>query len=326
MRLACAALLATVMACAPSLRPTATPPASPPDLAQLWTAPVDVAALDLFHGAGGKDLAPDPAAEYRFLAKDTKGYSDGYDVTGPDGLEWSVKIGPEAQTEVVASRLMWAAGYHQPPTYYLSQWRLASGPEPGIKAPGRFRPKLPWMTKAAEWSWQRNPFVDTQPFRGLIVLNLMINNADLRTPNNVVYDLDAARASERRWYVVRDLGASLGATGFIYGTRNDIAGFERQRFITRVQGARVSFDYHGRHRELLGVLSAADVRWAAERLSMLTEEQWAAAFRAGGYSPDIADRYIRKLRAKIAEGLALPGSASASQHLASLRAAPSLGR
>src|SRR5262245_27552361 len=109
MRLACAALLAAVMACAPSVRPTSTP-SRPPDLTQLWTAPADAAALDLFYGAGGEALAPDPTAEYRFLTKDTKGYSGGYDVVGPDGVEWSVKIGDEAQTEVVASRLIWAAG------------------------------------------------------------------------------------------------------------------------------------------------------------------------------------------------------------------------
>ena len=33
--------------------------------------------------------------------------------------EWSLKLGPEAQSEVVASRLLWAIGFHQPPTYWL---------------------------------------------------------------------------------------------------------------------------------------------------------------------------------------------------------------
>ncbi len=45
----------------------------------------------------------------------------------PDGLEWSAKIGPEAQTEVVVSRILWGLGYHQPPIYYLPSWTVDLG-------------------------------------------------------------------------------------------------------------------------------------------------------------------------------------------------------
>jgi hypothetical protein len=40
-------------------------------------------------------------------------------------------------------------------------------------------------------------------------------------------------------------------------------------------------------------------------MSRLSDEQWNAAFGAGGYPPDQAARYIAKLKSKIAEGLAL---------------------
>jgi len=299
-------VLLSLAACAPTIKPTVDTSSSASEPSELWVMPTDLATRDLRYGVGGAASAPDPQAEYVFHAKDTKGFSDGYDVTGPDGVEWSVKIGPEAQPEVVASRLLWAAGFHQPPAYYVPQWRLTGGPEPGIKGPARFRPKATWLHKTGEWSWQRNPFVDSPAFRGLIVLNLMLNNADLRTPNNIIYTLRELRDGAERWFVVRDLGGSLGATGFVYGTRNDLEGFERQRFVTRVQGSHVSFDYHGRHRELLRLVTPADVRWAAERWAVLTDAQWQAAFEAGGYQPDVAARYIQKLRAKIAEGLALP--------------------
>lgn len=63
------------------------------------------------------------------------------------------------------------------------------------------------------------------------------------------------------------------------------------------------FDYYGRHRELLGILTPADVRWAAERWSVLTPEQWNAAFDAAGYAPPVAERYIRKLQQKVTQGL-----------------------
>ena len=49
----------------------------------------------------------------------------------------------------------------------------------------------------------------------------------------------------------------------------------------------------------------ADVRWTTELLNRLTDAQWEDAFRAGGYSPDVRARYIKKIKAKIAEGLAL---------------------
>ena len=42
----------------------------------------------------------------------------------PTACEWSAKIGPEAQTEVVVSRILWGLGYHQPPIYYLPSWTL----------------------------------------------------------------------------------------------------------------------------------------------------------------------------------------------------------
>ena len=51
-------------------------------------------------------------------------------------------------------------------------------------------------------------------------------------------------------------------------------------------------------------ISVADVQWICRRLSALTDAQWADAFRAGGYADPTAQRYIRRLKQKIAEGLA----------------------
>jgi hypothetical protein len=44
-------------------------------------------------------------------------------------------------------------------------------------------------------------------------------------------------------------------------------------------------------------------------MNRLTDEQWVEAFRAGGYAKPFYDRYLRRLRLKIEEGLALKGSA-----------------
>jgi hypothetical protein len=67
----------------------------------------------------------------------------------------------------------------------------------------------------------------------------------------------------------------------------------------------VDFGYRGRHRELLSLIAPDDVRWAAQRMSRLTERQWRDAFRAGNYSDQDAARYLARIREKIEDGLAL---------------------
>ncbi len=76
------------------------------------------------------------------MKKDTSGRSPGYDVRDAAGVVWSVKLGPEAQSEVVSSRLLWAIGFHQPPTSYVSSWTLRGSPEAGPQSGGRFRPEV----------------------------------------------------------------------------------------------------------------------------------------------------------------------------------------
>jgi hypothetical protein len=51
-------------------------------------------------------VQPDPKAVYSVKATDTTGFSISYDVEDESGVEWSVKIGDEAQSEVTASRML----------------------------------------------------------------------------------------------------------------------------------------------------------------------------------------------------------------------------
>ena len=277
------------------------------ELAELWTD-ADVASRDLFLGPGGTAFVPVPQTTFQMLKKDVDGYSRGWTVRDPQGLEWSVKYGPEAQSEIVASRLTWAIGYHQPPMHYVLYWSMTGSDPPGPQTPSRFRPKGGDWHREGRWSWTDNPFKDTQPFRGLLVLMRILNNWDLLDRNNGVFKHRAEGPGPRRQFVVLDLGASLGRTKIlpVSGTRNNIDDFEKQGFIDRVENGRVRFDDLGRrHRGLFADLSPADVRWTCERLEALSDAQWRDAFRAAHYDEAVATRFIHKLREKVQIGLKL---------------------
>lgn len=277
-------------------------------MAELWVAPAS--PRELLWGVGGKTLAPDPAALYTVVEVKRGGFSRGYDVKGPDDREWSAKFPPEAPTEVVASRILWAIGYHQPPIYYVPTWRAEKAISPNPQLPARFREKSPrWhgLETKETWSYYENPFVGTPQMTGLIVLQAMLGNSDLKDDNNALYTLDTAVEGARRWYVARDLGHTFGRTGITGAPRGDVRVFEETPFIKGVVDGRVKLDWRGRHDALLENIRPSDVRWICERLQTLTAAQWRAAFDAGGYPRGEADRFIRRLRQKIADGLAVAG-------------------
>jgi hypothetical protein len=281
-------------------------PISPATLAELRVDPGEE-ARDLFWGVGGRQYAPPPDATYGFVGKDETGFSVSYDVTSPDDIEWSAKIGAEAQTEVVLSRILWGLGYHQPPVYYLPSWQVKL--ENGTvkkESEARFRPKLPDLERLDEvWDWADNRFSGTPELKGLLVILLMLNSTDLKDTNNSIYELPKPWDGAARWFVVRDLGAALGETGKLYPRRNWLEGFEKQAFITRVTGSTIEFDYDGRHQELLAMIGPAEVQWGARQMARLSDTQWRDAFRAGNYAPAQADRYIQRIKEKIADGLAV---------------------
>jgi hypothetical protein len=296
-------------ACHARIESTLPGPPSPAQLAELWNEPEP--NRDLFGGVGGARLAPDPAARYTVIEIKRTGFSHGYTVVDDRKREWSAKFPPEAQTEVVASRIFWAAGYHQPPIYYVDKWNAHKATSPNPQLPARFREKKPdlhGLDADGVWSYYRNPFVGTRQFAGLLVLHVMLGNSDLKDQNNATYTLKDAFEGARRWYVPRDLGQTFGRTGVIDAPRGDIRVYEQTPFIRGVDRGKVRFEYRGRHRALIANIAPADVRWICGRLDKITDRQWQDAFRAGGYAEQTADRFIRRTKQKIAEGLALRDS------------------
>jgi hypothetical protein len=240
-----------VVSCAPAMSRIPAPTDIP---IAFWSEPTS--APDLVYGVGGPELAPDPNMVYTLVKRDTRGYSTTLDLRDA------------ARTEVVSSRIVWALGYMQPPSYYVP--RLAVSLPDGTRDEGaaRLRPSVEWLEPRGDWSWHKNPFVATPEFRGLLVLMMVLNSTDLKDANNVVYLARRESATPVLWYTVNDLGAMLGD-------------------------------------ELLRDLRPEDVAWTCERLAKLTDAQWRDAFAAGGYAPEITDRYVARIKAKIREGLAL---------------------
>jgi len=300
-------LTVLMMACG-AIRTVHVPAASPtPELlAELWIDPGPT-PRDLYWGIGGEERAPDKSAVYKLKSRDEGGFSSSYDVKDAAGLEWSAKIGPEAQTEVVVSRILWGLGYHQPPTYYLPSWTVDLGTgETKRESEARFRPKLPRLKHLKEyWHWSDNQFLGAREFRGMLVAMLMLNSTDLKDENNSIYELAEPWDGASRWFLVRDVGAALGVTGKLYPRRNWLDGFEKQAFLTEVSDRRIRFDYTGRHQELLSMINGADVKWAAERMARLTDQQWRDAFRAGNYNDADTARFVARIKEKIADGLDL---------------------
>ena len=274
-------------------------------LAELWQAPADVSAQNVVDGVWGRENAPDPSDTYTFVRnkKPSSGSSPGLIVTDSRGRRWHVKQGREAAPEVVVSRVLSAVGYHQPPVYYLPSFTLADGGDVRMVRGGRFRLTHDSLKSRGHWAWEGNPFVGTQPYQGLLVILVLLNSADLKNSNNTLYDLQAPKGGVARWFVVRDLGTSLGEIGRFDPTPNNPTLFERKRFIVGVRNGFVDFGYHAVHASLVRErITPDDVRWASGLLSGLTDRQWHDIFRTAGYGAADAERFIRRVTQKIEEG------------------------
>lgn len=300
-------VIATVAwACAPKVERVAMPSSST-SLAELWSEPAG-RPRNLFDGPPSIDGArPEVDARYEVLSTDPSGFSITYKVRDSRQRVWNVKVGPEAQTEVTASRIVWALGYHALPSYFVERWIAVDDAKGQLRGGARFRPHEMGLKSLGTWSWQRNPFVGTRQYDGLLALMMILNSTDLKNDNNELYEVTGERPSEtRRWYVVKDLGATLGETGRMDPRRGHIDSFEREPFVRSVEGGFVHFGFRGRHQELLNHrIEVEDVRWMCERLQHVTDRQLRDAFRAGHFSDETTTRYIARLRQKIDEGLKL---------------------
>jgi hypothetical protein len=301
-----AMLLTVGPGCAVAIRPTVLPADAASRMSEFWEGPTAISSADLLNGPWGAERAPNPSDSYTFLRKKRHGANPGLTVRDSQGREWHIKQGVEAQPEVVLSHVLSAVGYHQPPVYFLPSFTVVSEAGPHREPGGRFRLHDSVLKNKGEWSWDQNPFVGTRAYQGLLVMLVLFNSADLKNENNTVYEIREHEDQPRTWFVVRDLGSSLGEVGRFNPKENRPDVFETHRFITGVKDGYVEFAYGAVHRDLVQHrIRPDDVVWASRLLSQLTEQQWHDAFRGAGYTPAIADRYVHRILQKIDEGTRL---------------------
>jgi hypothetical protein len=296
----------------------------------IWRDPGHVPSRNLFYGPGSEDLAP--VAPFTFIEESKKGESPKFDVKDARGVTWTVKLGEEAQSETVATRLVWSVGYFAEEAYYFDEVKIENLPklsrgrdfvtDDGVVIGARFEPEREHLVEGAAWDWNDNPFQGTRHLSGLKVLMILLNNFDARKENNKVYlvrNSEAGRGEAHHY--VTDLGATLGRAGGLGGkrTKNNLKDFLSTRFVMGVEDGSVEFDYDTRPSKL-GHLSIfyppyyrgevkkekamrgipiAHARWIGSLLSQLTDDQLRDAFRAAKYNDEVTEGYVQALRERI---------------------------
>jgi hypothetical protein len=306
-------------ACAGVKVPVATTAPAPAG-ASLWVEPTDLESRDLFKGPWGSDHAPDPKAVYTLVERKHAGVNLGLTVKDERGREWSVKqsypggLDPEGPVEVTVSRLLSAVGYHQPPVYFLPAFTLKDDFGKKVEVGGRFRLKDPSMKDTGIWKWEDNPFVGTKPYQGLIVLLAMFNSTDLKNTNNSLYEHKNGDLVEQ-WYTVRDVGSALGDANPLAPRKGHPDTFETMPFILGVNNGKVEFAFTNWYKNLVrDRITPDEVAWASELLGRLSDKQWGDAFKAGGFDPDDASRFITRLKEKIDQGRSLTARPADREH------------
>jgi hypothetical protein len=308
--------------------------------AVLWRDRGDIASLDLVNGAGDAAHAPDPKTDYTFEREDMNGTSPKFYARDANGVEWLVKIGVEAKPETAAARFVWAMGYFTDEDYFLPQIHVTgleklhrkmtgASLKTGIVLNVRLKRQGPGLKKVENWKWLDNPFVngpfeDTRAFRGLLVLMALINNWDLKESNNKVYVAD-----NERHFLVSDLGAAFGRTGWPVGpkpilpmphaTKGVLKDYEDSKFIVSTQGDAVKFEMNiatpffikdTRHKlfgeyaenaKLEDAIPIEDARWIGQQMARLTPQQIRDAFRTAGYGPEEVEGFAKVVEQRIAD-------------------------
>jgi hypothetical protein len=299
----------------------------------LWSPPADIGHRNLFFGPGGQQ--DQPHTTFTFIKEDLDGSSPKFSVRDQDGTKWKVKLGAEARPETAATRLVWAVGYRVDEDYFVPLLQVKGMPAhlrrgqewvvPGGKVrDARLERYLKGEKKVGRWDWQSNPFTGTRELDGLRIMMALVNNWDLKSDNNTIYqDSKSGTSSSRRLliYSVSDLGASFGSGGrgwTMAKSKGDLKAYSHTKFIREAATDYISFNDPRKPPFLFFLnlpefilriqmhwvcshIPRAHAQWIAQLLAQLSPEQIRDAFRAAGYSPNEIEGYTKAVEGRIAE-------------------------
>lgn len=300
-----------------------------PDIGELWRGPADIQSENLLYGVGGE--AHQPHGPFTFEKEDMEGTNPKFDVRDADGVKWKIKLGAEARPETVASRFVWAVGYHADEDYFVPEAQVLGLPDHvhrggdmiergGIMRNVRLK-RQKGEKKVGSWNWRDNRFAGTRELDGLRVMMAVIDNWDLKDENNAVRDEKQDGGGTERVFLVSDLGASFGTTGRKISheaSKGNLEAYKKAKFITEVRPESVDFAVPS-HPELLLVFDTPEfvdrmglrwigkdiprenVRWIAGLLSQLSDQQIRDAFRSAGYLGPELDGFTFAFEHRIAE-------------------------
>lgn len=290
-------------------------------MAVLWRQPNNIASRDLLHGVGGKENQP--LGTFTFVKEDSGGANPKFIVEDSLGRRWKVKLGPEAGAETTATRLLWVVGYFTDEDYFRREIsvkglkRLKRGREfvsaNGTVRGARLERQNPRVRKAGNWGWRNNPFKGTREFHGLVVMMSLIDNWDLKTPNNDIY-----QNGQEYQYLVSDVGAAFGNSNFWRRTKADLKGYRRGKFLREVSAEEVdlrlptrppcrylfAFPFYIQRTRLAHIaedMPRHDVEWIGQLLVQLSTQQISDAFRAGGFQPGEVAGFTQEVQRRISE-------------------------
>ena len=146
--------------------------------------------------------------------------------------------------------------------------------------------------------WGKENLCLIRPLGDSLALETLYFGEDIRSREEIDEAVGETEVNEPELEMARQLVASLVG-------EFDPDEFEKTGFIRRVDGTRVEFEYDGMDPGLFEDITVADVKWLCGLFERLTDRQWDDAFRAAEYSEETRQRFIRKIKQKVAAGAAL---------------------
>jgi hypothetical protein len=309
--------------CGPVLQPAGIAEAQTRQQAKavLWQDPGRVERLDFRWGAGGREGAPVPP--FRFIEEDKDGSNAKIKVRDARGRRWSIKWddGGEANAEVIATRIAWAAGYFVEPSYFVRSGRILGARNldraakyvapNGVFRNARFELKYATVAEREDeksWRWDTNPFVGTRQLNGLKIVTMLVSNWDnkdarnRRSGSNTAVHFVRGRSGLEARYLVTDWGGAMGKWGGFFSREKwDCPGYLDQtaKFV-EVKDGEIDWGFKGQHTDSFKEdIRIEDVRWVMRYLGRITDAQLRAGLAASGASPAEVRCYQRGLRSRI---------------------------